>query len=79
MLHCILCIFLLCRAKTILSSVILRPEEGNSTRMTVLVQTDMMGLIPSMVINMVATKVPLEWHNNLTKFYHQVYVKEKSS
>lgn len=41
-------------------------------------QNDPMGLIPSFATNILASKAPLDWQDNLTKFYHEVYVKEKN-
>ena len=69
-----------CRAKTILSGTLIRPYENdpNSTKLTVLLQNDPMGWIPKFVVNMFASRAPIEWQESITQFYHEVYAKEKA-
>lgn len=73
--------FLCIRAKTILSGVLIRPEENdpNSTRLTILLQNDPMGWIPKSIVNFMSARAPLEWQETLAQFYHDVYAKEKES
>lgn len=43
-------------------------KEGTvDTRMTIINQTDIKGLIPKMIVNMKAAKAPVEWVNGLKK------------
>jgi hypothetical protein len=69
----------LVRAQTILSGVLIRPEEGdvNSTRLTLLLQNDPMGWIPKYIVNLFASRAPFEWRDAMATFYHDVYVKER--
>lgn len=52
--------------------------ELNSCKVTIFMQNDPMGLIPKSVTNLVAAKGPIDWHGDVTKFYHEVYSKEKA-
>ena len=36
-----------------------------------------MGWIPKFMVNMLASRAPIEWQERLSKFYHDVYIKEK--
>ena len=71
--------FLSNRAKTILSGTLIRPydDDPNSTKLTILLQNDPMGWIPKFMVNMLASRAPIEWQERLSKFYHDVYIKEK--
>ena len=37
-----------------------------------------MGWIPKFVVNMFASRAPIEWQESITQFYHEVYAKEKA-
>lgn len=65
----------LCRAETILSATIVRPDDSNSTKMSILLQTDIKGWIPYFIVNRFARKKIIEWRNALYNFYHDVYSK----
>ena len=43
-----------------------------------LLQNDAMGLIPKFIMNNLSARTPFEWQEHLTRFYHDVYVKEKA-
>lgn len=68
------------RAKTILSGILIRPfdDDPNSTKTTVLLQNDLMGLIPKFIMNILSGRATFEWRERLTRFYHDVYAKEKA-
>ena len=69
------------RAEIVFLSVIVRPHpnDPNSTQMTLMVQLDMKGWIPSAIINNLTVKVPEKWLNNLSTYYRDVYSKEKKA
>ncbi|XP_064385643.1 START domain-containing protein 10-like [Halichondria panicea] len=64
------------RAETILSGVIVRPDpsDSNSTKMSILLQTDMKGLIPHLISNAFASHAPGRWRDSLEKHCHEHYV-----
>lgn len=68
------------RAKTILSGLIIRPMEDdpNSTKVSFFVQVDPMGLLPKSLTNLFAGSAPTDFHEAVTKFYHEEYSKEKA-
>lgn len=67
------------RAETKLSGIIIRPDEedGNSSVIVVVSQTDMKGLIPAFIVNGVLVKTGDAWRESLVSFYHNTYSKEK--
>ena len=67
-----------CRAETILSGVIIRPhpEDANSTRMSLMLQTDMKGWIPHFIVNAFMARAPGNWQSTLTDYYWNVYSKQ---
>ena len=68
----------LCRAETILSGTIVRPDpqDPNSTRMSILLQNDVKGWIPHFLVNAFAARAPGQWRDTLFNFYKNVYSKE---
>ncbi|CAI8029004.1 START domain-containing protein 10 [Geodia barretti] len=66
------------RAETILSGVIVRPdpEDPGSTKLSLMLQTDMKGWIPHMIVNTIAARSPKQWRDSLANFYTNVYSKE---
>jgi len=68
------------RAETVQSALIVRPHPDlpNSTRLTLLLQTDMKGWIPTPIVNAFSTKAPKAWHQNLTKYYWEEYSQRKN-
>ena len=66
------------RTETILSGIIIRPhpDDPKSTRVTVLIQVDMKGLIPHPIANAFLSKSPAEWQNSLAKYYWNDYSKK---
>jgi hypothetical protein len=71
----------LIRGETILSGTIIRPdpEDPNSSKVSILIQSDLKGWIPKFVINLVVSKAPGAWRKELLKFYNEVYSKEKEA
>ena len=69
------------RAKTILSSTIIRPDPNDpkSSRVTILLQNDFGGWIPHDIVNLFAAKTPRKWRDNMFNFYVDVYSKEKET
>eukprot|EP00117_Sycon_ciliatum_P035546 scpid78815/ scgid26919/ PCTP-like protein; START domain-containing protein 10; Serologically defined colon cancer antigen 28 homolog; StAR-related lipid transfer protein 10 len=69
------------RAETIFSGTIIRPmaDDPNSSTLTLFLQTDVKGWIPSAIINMIATRGPNKWQHSLANFYHGTYKKELES
>ena len=67
------------RAKTILSGVIVRPdpEDPGSTRLSMMLQTDMRGWIPHFVVNAFAAKAPSQWQTCLTNYFWNTYSKQQ--
>ena len=74
----IIVLFLSCRAETILSGTIIRPDpqDANSTRMSVLFQFNLKGWIPRFIVNAFAARAPGQWRDTLFNFYQNVYSKE---
>lgn len=66
-----------CRAETILSGVIVRPDadDPNSSKMTVLLQNDIKGWIPHFIVNAFASSAPAAWRDDMANYYHQHYSK----
>ena len=71
-------LFQSCRAETILSGTIIRPDpqDANSTRMSVLFQFNLKGWIPHFIVNAFAARAPGQWRDTLFNFYQNVYSKE---
>jgi hypothetical protein len=59
------------RANTILGGYILEeeknPKGGYNTKMIIISQNDIKGIIPKSIVNMAAGKAPREWVKNLIK------------
>ncbi len=70
---------LACRAETILSGVIIRPdpEDANSTCLSLMLQTDIKGWIPHFVVNAFMARAPGNWQTNLTDYYWNTYSKQQ--
>jgi hypothetical protein len=69
------------RAELFPSSFIIRPDESNpgSSKMTVLAQFDMKGVLPKFVVNHFAVDGPLVLRDSLLKFHKETYLKEKAA
>ena len=65
------------RAETILSGMLVRPDPSDaaSSKVTLLVQNDIKGVLPKAAINYVATKAPDNWRASLSKYFVQEYSK----
>ena len=65
------------RAETIFAGVIIRPDADHpdSTRLSMLFQTDMKGWIPNFLVNMYAARAPKQWRDHLSEYYHNNYRK----
>lgn len=65
------------RAESFLSGIIMRPDETDpsSSRITVILQNDLRGWIPSFVVNYMNVDAAISWHNDLVKFHRDVYSK----
>lgn len=74
-------VFFFCRAENIFSGALIYPDDHHpdSTRVILLAQDDLKGLIPKMIVNLFYSKAPLDWRDNLDTFYHKVYKHGKSS
>lgn len=55
------------RAETLVSGYIIRPTVENTSIITIITSNDIKGLIPTSIVNRVASKAPLEWVKSLTK------------
>ena len=66
-----------CRAETILSGVIVRPDidDPNSSKMTALLQNDIKGWIPHFIVNAFSAQAPVAWRDDMANYYHQHYSK----
>ncbi len=73
------CTFTNCRGETILSGVIVRPDPSDpgSTKMSLLLQNDMKGWVPHMIVNAFASRAPETWRDSLEKYYHEQYAGKK--
>jgi len=63
--------FFLIRAKTIHGGAIVRPHPtlANSSKMTVLLQTDMKGWLPTNIVNTMSTEATGTWHKCLCDYH----------
>ena len=68
------------RAETILAGTIFRPDEKdpNSSTFTSISHFDMKGLLPTFVVNSAVIGNADKTRAEMTKFYNEVYVKEKN-
>lgn len=57
------------RAETLISGYIVEqhPQDPNSTKVFIVAQTDVKGMIPKWLVNAVASKAPVQWTDNLRK------------
>eukprot|EP00003_Mantamonas_plastica_P021580 TRINITY_DN3517_c0_g3_i3.p1 TRINITY_DN3517_c0_g3~~TRINITY_DN3517_c0_g3_i3.p1 ORF type:complete len:174 (+),score=21.98 TRINITY_DN3517_c0_g3_i3:262-783(+) len=55
------------RAETIISGYVIRPDGDNGTKVTVIAQNDIKGMIPKAIVNMFAASQPLTWFNTFKK------------
>ena len=69
------------RAEVIQPGVIFRPDEKdpNSTVFTIISQMDMKGILPAFVINSAILENADKMRVAMTKFYNEVYLKEKQA
>jgi len=67
------------RAETIISGYFIESIRDNppKTLVSIISQTDIKGSIPTMIVNAVAQKAPIEWVNNLTKGCEKVRANKK--
>ena len=63
----------------LLSGVIVRPDPSDpgSTKMSLLLQNDMKGWVPHMIVNAFASRAPETWRDSLEKYYHEQYAGKK--
>jgi hypothetical protein len=54
------------RAETFISGYVMR-QKGNDCHLFIMSQTDVKGLIPKWIVNMMAAKAPAQWVENLVK------------
>ncbi|OMJ72343.1 hypothetical protein SteCoe_29236 [Stentor coeruleus] len=55
------------RAETIISGYIIRPTGENTCSIVIVSQNDIKGLIPTALVNSVASKAPVDWVNSLIR------------
>ena len=69
------------RAEVIQSGMIFRPDEKdpNSTVFTIISQMDMKGMLPVFVVNGALLGNADKFRVAMTKFYNEVYLKEKQA
>lgn len=67
------------RAETLFSGTLIYPNEDdpNSTKLILVVQDDLKGHVPKFILNFFYGRAPIDWHHNLSTYYHNVYVKQK--
>ena len=58
-----------------MSATIVHPEDSNSTKVSILLQTNIKGWIPYFIVNRFARKKIIEWRDALYNFYHAEYPK----
>jgi hypothetical protein len=66
------------RAESYISGYVIR-QEGPDVKLFIMSQTDIKGLIPKWMVNMVAAKAPAQWVDNLSKACAKVLVKDFDS
>lgn len=55
------------RAETVISGYIIRPGPNDTCTVTIITQNDIKGLIPTSIVNRVASKAPADWVKNMVK------------
>jgi hypothetical protein len=55
------------RAETVISGYIIRPGPNDTCTVTIITQNDIKGLIPTSIVNRVASKAPADWVKNMMK------------
>lgn len=55
------------RAETVISGYIIRPMTQRTCKVTIISQNDIKGLIPTSLVNKVASKAPADWVTNMKK------------
>lgn len=72
-------ISLIFRAEAIFAGAIIRPDpdDPGSSVLSVMMQTDMKGLIPHFIVNTFAAHAPAEWHSCLSNYYKNVYLPQQ--
>lgn len=55
------------RAETVISGYIIRPGPNDTCTVTIITQNDIKGLIPTSIVNRVASKAPADWVKNMIK------------
>ena len=71
----------ICRAVTIQSAAIVRPDplDPTSTKITLLYQTDFRGWLPKSMVNFFSAFAPPKWRRDMYNFYIKMYSKEKEN
>lgn len=63
------------RAENMFSGALIYPDEDHpdSTRVVMLAQDNLKGIIPKAIVNLFYSRAPFDWRDNLDNFYHQSY------